>query len=130
MSAPFLVEIPATAQEVQLAHRCPSGAELPIVVRLGDAARARLADGETFPTTGRCPRCGGRAFASLIDPAARAARRAAARPDPAALRPPTTGHLRVVRGGRDEARPRAVKAEPCPACGVVPDTFGLCRCSL
>jgi hypothetical protein len=130
MSALFLLEVDAGSQEVRLAHACPSGGELPIVVRLGDVARARLADGETFPTTGRCLRCGERVFASLIDPAARAARRAAAKPDPSALRAPTKGHLRVVRGGRDEVAPRVVKGEPCPACGVVPDSFGLCRCSL
>jgi hypothetical protein len=128
MSAPFLLEVDARAGEVQLPHSCPGGAELPIVVQLGDGARARLADGETFPATGRCLRCGGRAFASLIDPNARTARREAAQPDPTALRPPER-HLRLVRG----SRPPEVKkppADPCPACGVVPDSFGLCRCSL
>ena len=130
MSGPFLVEVDAGWREVALAHSCPGGGELPIVVRLGDLARARLADGETFPTTGRCPRCGGRVFASLIDPAARAARRAAAKPDPSALRPPAKSPLRVMRGGRDAVAPKVPKSEPCPACGVVPDSFGLCRCSL
>lgn len=128
MSAPFLIEVDARADEVQLAHSCPGVGELPVVVRLSDAARARLADGDTFPATGRCPRCGGRAFASLIDPNARQARREAARPDPTALRPPKS-HLRVVPGGRPPP-PTKPPAEPCPACGVVPDSFGLCRCSL
>lgn len=125
MSAPFLIEVPAAAEEVRLAHTCPGGVERPIVVQIGERARARLAGGETFPATGRCPFCGGRAFASLVDPAAVAARRKAAVPDSSALRPPPArGHLRLVQ-------PRQTPTgEPCPACGIVPDRFGTCRCSL
>lgn len=128
MSAPFLIEVDARAESVALPHGCPNGGELPIVVTLGDGARARLADGETFPATGRCPRCGARAFASLIDPSARQRRRDSALPDPTALRVPKS-HLRVVPGGRAPP-PTRPPGDPCPACGVVPDSFGLCRCSL
>jgi len=85
----FVVEVSAAAERVALPHRCPDGADAPVEVSVGPGARQRLADGEAFPATGRCRRCGGRAFGSLVDPDARAARRAAARPDPSALRRPT-----------------------------------------
>ncbi|HZQ99511.1 MAG TPA: hypothetical protein VFC93_11930 [Chloroflexota bacterium] len=124
----FVVEVSAAAERVALPHRCPDGADAPVEVSVGPGARQRLADGEAFPATGRCRRCGGRAFGSLVDPDARAARRAAARPDPSALRRPTLPP-NVRRFPVDRVRPKP-NADPCPACGVVPDSLGVCRCSL
>src|SRR5262249_60394670 len=84
----FVVEVSADGHVVELPHACADGTEAPVPLVLGDRTRARLADGEAFPATARCPRCGGRAFASLVDPVARERRRAEARPDPTALREP------------------------------------------
>jgi hypothetical protein len=105
MSPPDLIEVSSAAPEVQLPHRCAGGAEAPIAYALGPRGRERLAAGETVPVTARCRRCEGRVFVSLVDPGARAVRRAAARPDPAALRLP--GPARDPRTARRRARVRA-----------------------
>jgi hypothetical protein len=155
-----LLECPADVTEVALPHRCPNAAEdAPIPYKVGQGGRVRLAEGETLPVTARCHRCGGRAFISLVDPAARERRLAEVRPDPTVLRAPSPNAERVrrfagpplapanspavapshrsspvVAGSRQAGRPTplpvaAVKADPCPACGQVPDSFGHCRCS-
>src|SRR5207244_6030795 len=113
--------------------------DAPIPYQLGPRGRERLAAGETVPVTARCRRCQARVFLSLVDPAARAERRAAARPDPAALRRPPPA--RDPRIGQPLLRPRLRVVPPpgaphapeparCPACGAVPDAYGLCRCSM
>jgi hypothetical protein len=141
-----LLECPPDVAEVALPHRCPNTSEdMPIPYRVGAGGRARLAEGDTLPVTARCHRCGGRAFVSLVDPAARERRIAEVRPDPTALRAPSPNAERVrhfagPQPARPAGQPRAsvtrlpvpppgVKADPCPACGQVPDSFGLCRCS-
>jgi hypothetical protein len=147
-----LLDCPADVEEVALPHRCPNASsDAPIVYRVGPGGRGRLAEGETLPVTARCHRCGGRAFVSLVDPAARERRLAQVRPDPAALRAPSRpgGPSRPpgrppalaerVRGfagppparpiGPPRPRPAEVGPDPCPACGQVPDSFGHCRCS-
>jgi hypothetical protein len=134
--APDLVEVPPSASEALLPHRCASGVDAPIRYQLGPRGRARLAAGEMVPVTARCDRCQARVFLSLFDGTARSARRAAARPDPSALRPPAPP--RDLRTGQPLARPRLHVVPPpslpeaarCPACGAVPDAFGLCRCSM
>ena len=126
----MLLDCPADAAEVALPHRCPNAAEdLPIAYRVGPGGRARLDEGETLPVTARCRRCGGRAFASLVDPAARERRLAEVRPDPTALRAPPANVERVRRFAGPRPADGPVKADPCPACGQVPDSFGHCRCS-
>jgi hypothetical protein len=136
MGAADLVEVPAAAPEVLLPHRCaPDEREMPIPYQIGPRGRERLAAGETVPVTARCRRCDGRVFMSLVDPLARASRRAAARPDPTALRRPASSQ---PGAGRTPLRPSLRLVSPpsaseparCPACGVVPDAYGLCRCSM
>src|SRR5947207_3237854 len=87
-------------------------------LRRGPARRGGVA-------AARCRLCGARVFFSLLDPEARTARDAAVLPDTEPLRAPkqVPGRpaLRLVKP--------APKADPCPACGVVPDEAGLCRCS-
>jgi hypothetical protein len=148
-----LLDCPADVEDVALPHRCPNAsADAPIAYRVGPGGRVRLAEGETLPVTARCHRCGGRAFVSLVDPAARERRLAQVRPDPAALRAPSRpggpsrwpgrspdAHAERVRRfagpsptrPAGPSRPRATEDEPdpCPACGQVPDSFGHCRCS-
>jgi rubredoxin len=162
-----VVECSAGSETALLPHACPgAGTEAPLVYQVGPRGRERLAAGESVPASARCPRCGGRAFASLVDPAARVRRRAEARPDPSALREPVRladerSRRRIVPppvardarpaspcarpapasapGGSSFGRPGPASARPapaqpareeCPACGVVPNDFGLCRCSL
>lgn len=127
----MLLDCPSDAPTVDLPHRCPNAAEdAPIPYTLGPGARARLNEGETLPVTARCHRCGGRAFVSLVDPAARERRIAQVRPDPTVLRTPSERVERVRRFAGPSPAPIAkAEAEPCPACGQVPDSFGHCRCS-
>ena len=126
----MLLDCPAGMDEVALPHRCPGGTEdAPIGYLIGPGGRARLAEGETLPVTARCRRCGGRAFVSLIDPAARERRLAEVRPDPSALRAPSPSAERVRRFAGPRPPVKVEEAEPCPACGQVPDSFGHCRCS-
>ena len=127
----MLLDCPAGVSEVALPHRCPNAAEdMPIPYKVGPGGRARLAEGETLPVTARCHRCGGRAFVSLVDPAARERRVAQVRPDPTVLRapPPTLERVRRFAGPSPVPIAKA-RTEPCPACGQVPDSFGHCRCS-
>ena len=140
-AAAELVEVPAAASELLLPHRCAGeDIDAPIPYQLGPRGRERLATGETVPVTARCRRCEARVFLSLVDRSARAARRAAARPDPTALRRPAPlgGAARDPRTGQPVLRPRLRVVPPpdapeparCPACGAVPDAYGLCRCSI
>jgi len=123
-AAADLVAVESTASAVALPHRCArDGVDAPIPYELGPRGRERLAAGETVPVTARCRRCEGRVFLSLVDPSARAARR-------------ETGRRASMRPAAAEPRPRVVpirpalpEAERCPACGVVPNGYGLCRCS-
>src|SRR5262245_13558667 len=128
-AAADLVEVGVAASAVALPHRCARDeVDAPIPYEIGPRGRARLAAGETVPVTARCRRCDERVCLSRGDPGARAAR--AARPGPervVSIRPKDGG----PRGREALLRPPAVgsKAEPCPACGVVPNGYGLCRCS-
>jgi hypothetical protein len=139
MAPPDLVEVSAAAAEVLLPHRCAAAdLDAPIPYRLGPRGRERLASGESVPVTARCRRCDARVFLSLVDPAARATRRAAARSDPTALRrPPPARDLRTgqpLQAPRQRVvrppSPAAAAAAACPACGAIPDAYGLCRCSM
>ena len=133
-----LVAVVAGMDEVVLPHQC-AGNQDGIRYRIGPRGLERLAAGETVPVTARCERCDGRVFASLVDSAARDAARAAARPDPSALRAPSSGERLDPRTGRVVMRPRLrvvpspsvpVPTVRCEACGVVPDEQGRCRCSM
>ncbi|HEV8638729.1 MAG TPA: hypothetical protein VG370_31340 [Chloroflexota bacterium] len=127
----MLLECSAASVEVALPHRCPGHeADSPISYQLGPRGRTRLAEGETLPVTARCPRCDGRVFVSLVDPGARERRLAGVRFDPGALRAPSRRAEPARRFDGPPLDPTPTTSrEPCPACGLVPDSFGLCRCS-
>jgi hypothetical protein len=133
VSADKLVEVSKDALEVALPHHCGARGDAPIPYQLGPRGRERLAAGETVPVTARCARCDERVFLSLVDSDARARRVAAVRPDPSALRAPSPPRdPRTGQSLRPRLRlvPQAEPAPPCPACGAVPDSYGLCRCSM
>src|SRR5438045_2625291 len=97
-AAADLVEVGSAASAVALPHRCArDGVDAPIPYELGPRGRERLAAGETVPVTARCRRCDERVFLSLVDPSARAARRAAR---------PETGAGVSIRPAAAGARPR------------------------